>query len=97
MLGQPLYEGTWNFRRCKDRDPIYGLGQSSLVGVRSVAEGLRRSGHRRITWVTLRDDPVIYLSGKPCTPQGFEAYDERDEADVSRMEARLKQVTFNVY
>lgn len=24
VLGAPLYDATWNFRRCKDRDPVYG-------------------------------------------------------------------------
>ena len=49
--GAPLYESTWNFRRCKDRDPVYGMGMSEANGARSVADGLRRSGHRQIAWV----------------------------------------------
>ena len=59
VSGAPLYESTWNFRRCKDRDPVYGMGMSESNGARTVADGLRRSGHRQIAWVFLADEPVV--------------------------------------
>ena len=64
-LGAPLYEGTWNFRRCKDRDPIYGLGSSLVSGTKGMLEGLCRSGHPRVHYFQLRDDPCVFLSGAP--------------------------------
>lgn len=68
-LGTPLYEGTWNFRRCKDRDPVYGAGQCTLTGLRRTAEGLRRNGHRRVLVVSLRAEAVVYVGDIPCAPR----------------------------
>ena len=35
ILGAPMYDGTWNFRRCKDRDPVYGVGACDVDGARA--------------------------------------------------------------
>jgi hypothetical protein len=34
------------------------MGMSEANGARTVADGLRRSGHRQIAWVFLADEPV---------------------------------------
>lgn len=44
------------------------MGMSEAHGARTVADGLRRSGHRQIAWVFLADEPVVYMSGVPVTP-----------------------------
>ena len=37
ILGAPMYDGTWNFRRCKDRDPVYGVGACEAWTARSLS------------------------------------------------------------
>eukprot|EP00793_Prasinoderma_coloniale_P007035 PRCOL_00006887-RA len=66
-LGAVLYQGAWNFRRCKDRDPVYGAGQCTLSGLRRIMEGLRHNAHRRVLIISLRSEPVVYVGDKPCT------------------------------
>ena len=66
ILGQPMYEGTWNFRRCKDRDPVYGTGACDADGARAVINGLRKSGHTEICWIWCADEPVVYVGGEPA-------------------------------
>jgi len=97
-LGAPMYEGTWNFRRCKDRDPVYGLGQGLAGGCRAVAEGLFRSGHRRILWVYLREDPIVFVAGTPVSLRpslGVPSVVGTAE-ELPRLERRLKQDVLSV-
>ena len=65
ILGPPMYEGTWNFRRCKDRDPIYGVGACDADGLRSIINGLRKSGHDEICYFFLENKPVVFIGGEP--------------------------------
>lgn len=65
-LGAVLYQGAWNFRRCKDRDPVYGAGQCTLSGLRRIMEGLRRNAHRHVLIISLRSEPVVYVGDTPC-------------------------------
>ena len=65
VLGAPLYDATWNFRRCKDRDPVYGVGACEASGALAIASGLHESGHKDIAWVFLEDEPMVYLGGVP--------------------------------
>ena len=77
ILGAPMYDGTWNFRRCKDRDPVYGVGACDVDGARAVVNGLRKSGHRQIVWVFLADEPLVYVGGEPVVV-ALNAADERE-------------------
>lgn len=77
ILGAPMYDGTWNFRRCKDRDPVYGVGACDVDGARAVVNGLRKSGHREIAWVFLADEPLVYVGGEPVVV-ALNAADERE-------------------
>ena len=77
ILGAPMYDGTWNFRRCKDRDPVYGVGACDVDGARAVVNGLRKSGHREIVWVFLADEPLVYVGGEPVVV-ALNAADERE-------------------
>jgi hypothetical protein len=62
---QPLLPGAPNFRHLVD-SPIYGVAQPTVEGIRQV---LRQAGSgpggRPALWVNLREEPVIYLNGRP--------------------------------
>ena len=79
ILGAPMYDGTWNFRRCKDRDPVYGVGACDVDGARAVVDGLRKSGHREIAWTFLADEPLVYVGGEPAVV-ALNAADEREDS-----------------
>ena len=88
VLGAPLYDGTWNFRRCKDRDPVYGVGACEASGALAIASGLHESGHRDISWVFLGDEPLVYLGGVPVSaiPRSVaRAGDAGDAATAKRL------------
>ena len=102
-LGAPLYEGTWNFRRCKDRDPVYGVGSSLVSGIKSMLEGLCRSGHPHVHYFQLRDDPCVFMTGAPVAAKETSAADAfkfrlggqaagggSGGYQLDRMDARLK-------
>ena len=102
-LGRAMYPGTWNFRRCRDRDPVYGAGVGDAGGLRAILEGLRDSGHESIAWVLLADEPVVFLEGDPMVVAERKAaggrasvrgaLDRSDEPrvdDLERRERRLK-------
>jgi nucleoside-diphosphate kinase len=91
ILGAPMYDGTWNFRRCKDRDPVYGVGACDVDGARAVVNGLRKSGHREIVWVFLADEPLVYVGGEPVVV----ALNAADEREAGKKNASLESTRMN--
>lgn len=58
-------EGAPNFREVS-RFPVYGVANPTIDGIRSV---IRRIGHSKgccpVFWHNMREEPVIYINGKP--------------------------------
>lgn len=64
--GLPV-QGTVNFAQVEHMD-VYATGQPTLTGIRNaLLMVLRRSLHppARITWLNLREEPLVYINGKP--------------------------------
>ena len=57
-------QGVANFRRSKKNPRIYGVHQPTIAGVRAVVEQLCAE-HGKVVWICLRDNPVLYVHGKP--------------------------------
>ena len=96
ILGAPMYDGTWNFRRCKNRDPVYGVGACDVDGARAAIDGLRKSGHREIAWVLLADEPLVYVGGEPAVV-ALNAADEREGSErENSFRASLETTRTNV-
>jgi len=66
--GAPRTEGAPNFRRLPGF-PLFGTGQTSVEGFEKCLEPvLKKYGdEKHIFWVNLRQEPVIYVNGKPYT------------------------------
>jgi len=62
----PHTEGAPNFRRMPGF-PVFGVGQPTTVGVEKCLEPiLKKYGdEKNIFWVNLRQEPVVYVNGKP--------------------------------
>merc|ERR1712244_45181 len=74
--GAPRTEGAPNFRRLPGF-PLFGTGQTSVDGFEKCLEPvLKKYGdEKHIFWVNLRQEPVVYVNGKP--------YTARDPANVN--------------
>merc|ERR1711881_156262 len=66
--GAPRTEGAPNFRRLPGF-PLFGTGQTSVEGFEKCLEpALKKYGdEKHIFWVNLRQEPVVYVNGKPFT------------------------------
>merc|ERR1711872_530966 len=66
--GAPRTDGAPNFRRLPGF-PIFGTGQTSVDGFEKCLEPvLKKYGdEKHIFWVNLRQEPVVYVNGKPYT------------------------------
>merc|ERR1719392_355092 len=66
--GAPRTDGAPNFRRLPGF-PLFGAGQTSVEGFEKCLEPvLKKYGdEKHIFWVNLRQEPVIYVNGKPFT------------------------------
>merc|ERR1712073_32337 len=66
--GAPKTDGAPNFRRLPGF-PIFGTGQTSVDGFEKCLEPvLKRYGdEKHVFWVNLRQEPVVYVNGKPFT------------------------------
>ncbi|KAK9747553.1 hypothetical protein RND81_02G000100 [Saponaria officinalis] len=90
-------EGAPNFREVPGFS-VYGVANPTIDGIRSVIlrVGSSRSG-RPVFWHNMREEPVIYINGKPFVLREVERpyknmleYTGIDRERVERMEARLK-------
>lgn len=97
MKLRPLLEGAPNFRQV-DGLPVYGVAIPTVRGLRSVLEELGAGTDRRkVLWHNMREEPVIYINGRPYVVREADQpfcnleYTGIDKSRVEDMEARLKQ------
>lgn len=91
-------EGAPNFREVPGF-PVYGVAIPTIDGIRSVIRRIGSSkGGRPVFWHNMREEPVIYINGKPFVLREVERpyknmleYTGIDRERVERMEARLKE------
>ncbi|XP_061354056.1 uncharacterized protein LOC133298743 isoform X2 [Gastrolobium bilobum] len=91
-------EGAPNFREVPGF-PVYGVANPTIDGIRSVIRRVGSSvGGRPILWHNMREEPVIYINGKPFVLREVERpyknmleYTGIDRERVEKMEARLKE------
>lgn len=58
-------EGAPNFREIPGF-PVYGVANPTIDGIRSVIQRIGSSkGGRPVLWHNMREEPVIYINGKP--------------------------------
>ncbi|KAI3732551.1 hypothetical protein L1987_63757 [Smallanthus sonchifolius] len=91
-------EGAPNFREIPGF-PVYGVANPTVEGIKSVIQriGSSKTG-RPVFWHNMREEPVIYINGKPFVLREVERpyknmleYTGIDRERVERMEARLKE------
>ncbi|KAF8008217.1 hypothetical protein BT93_K2020 [Corymbia citriodora subsp. variegata] len=91
-------EGAPNFREVPGF-PVYGVANPTIDGIKSV---IQRIGSgicgRPVFWHNMREEPVIYINGKPFVLREVERpfknmleYSGIDRERVEKMEARLKE------
>jgi protein-tyrosine phosphatase len=59
-----LSENVPNFRQIAN-EPIFGSAQCLEAGIRDVAEYATENGYTRAIWINLREEAVVYVSGRP--------------------------------
>jgi protein tyrosine/serine phosphatase len=88
---QPLIEGAPNYREIKG---IHGTAQPTIEGAREVLS--RADGNEKtVKWINLREEPTIYLNGKPYNLRLKSEADENTIAPHSSaktVEAREEQL-----
>ncbi|CAH9140358.1 unnamed protein product [Cuscuta epithymum] len=90
-------EGAPNFREIPGF-PVYGVANPTVSGILSVIQRIGScKGGRPVFWHNMREEPVIYINGKPFVLREAERpyknmleYTGIDCERVERMEARLK-------
>ncbi|KAL4574619.1 hypothetical protein LXL04_021454 [Taraxacum kok-saghyz] len=87
-------EGAPNFREIPGF-PVYGVANPTVEGIKSVIQKIGEG--RPVFWHNMREEPVIYINGKPFVLREVERpyknmleYTGIDCERVERMEARLK-------
>lgn len=91
-------EGAPNFREIPGF-PVYGVANPTVEGIQSVIQRIGSSkGGRPVFWHNMREEPVVYINGKPFVLREVERpyknmleYTGIDRERVERMEARLKE------
>ncbi|KAH1035232.1 hypothetical protein AAZX31_20G079600 [Glycine max] len=91
-------EGAPNFREVSGF-PVYGVANPTIDGIRSVICRIGSSkGGSPVLWHNMREEPVIYINGKPFVLREVERpyknmleYTGIGRERVEKMEARLKE------
>ncbi|KAK4766546.1 hypothetical protein SAY87_008188 [Trapa incisa] len=91
-------EGAPNFREVPGF-PVYGVANPTVDGIRSVIQRIGSGKYGRpVFWHNMREEPVIYINGKPFVLREVERpfknmleYTGIDRERVEKMEARLKE------
>jgi len=93
----PHTDGAPNFRRMPGF-PVFGTGQPTLTGFEKILEPImKKYGDEKIIyWANLRQEPVVYVNGKPYTardPNKLNYHLEvKNPDDVSKMEEEFAGV-----
>lgn len=95
---QPVVEGAPNYREVGEK--IYGTAQPTVEGIKNVlnraGSGPGQNGKQAI-WTDLRQEPVVYVNGKPFNLRNVKApfYNQeapgRTPAETEKVEHQLKQ------
>ncbi|XP_020701616.1 paladin [Dendrobium catenatum] len=91
-------DGAPNFRAVPGF-PVYGVANPTVDGIRAVIQRISGNrSYRPVLWHNMREEPVIYINGKPFVLREMERpyknmleYTGIDRDRVERMEARLKE------
>lgn len=94
---QPLIDGAPNYRELGEG--IHGTAQPTVDGMRAVLRqaGAGPDGNKRALWTNLREEPVLYINGKPYNLRHIKApfYNQaspgRTAREVEKMERDLKK------
>jgi hypothetical protein len=94
----PHVEGAPNYRQVNNK-PVYGVAIPTVDGIRRVLEliGANKYGCQRVLWHNLREEPVIYVNGRPFVLREVERpftnleYTGINRQRVEQMEDRLKE------
>ncbi|KAG2217368.1 hypothetical protein INT45_012238 [Circinella minor] len=62
--GTFVIDGASEFRRVGETD-IYGVAQPTAVGIHEVFRNLLLKKNKKILWINLREEPIIYIDGIP--------------------------------
>ncbi|KAF0682652.1 hypothetical protein As57867_025160, partial [Aphanomyces stellatus] len=65
-LATPNGDIAPNFRRIEGI-PIYGGAHPNEDGVRHILDVVAADGYKKVVWVTLREEAVIFVDGLPYT------------------------------
>jgi len=67
----PKFKGSSNFRQVRKIGlPIFGVSQPTLEGVEIIVDHLLDSKDiSRVTWINLREEPVVYIDGNSYSPR----------------------------
>ncbi|KAJ7298358.1 hypothetical protein O6H91_03G019600 [Diphasiastrum complanatum] len=96
---QPTIEGAPNYRKFESLD-IYGVAIPTIDGIRRVLNLIganRPSLPKKVLWHNLREEPVVYVNGRPFVLREVQRpftnleYTGINRARVEQMEARLKE------
>ncbi|ERN03230.1 hypothetical protein AMTR_s00003p00177190 [Amborella trichopoda] len=96
---QPHIEGAPNYRQAGSL-PVHGVAIPTIDGIRNVLDhiGAQKDGKKtRVLWHNLREEPVVYINGRPFVLRDIERpfsnleYTGIDRVRVEQMEARLKE------
>lgn len=91
----PAIEGSPNFRKVEGL-PVYGVAIPTLDGLKRLLRYLGAHKGKRIVWHNLREEPVLYINGRPFVlreadrPFSNIEYTGIDRERVEGMEERLK-------
>lgn len=93
------HSGIWNCRAVSGEPPIFGVGQCSSGGLLYMLQDLKDAhGIDKCFCAQLREDPVVYINGEPCSVRSPDALNDPvdalysiDATELEAMEARLKR------
>lgn len=92
-----LTENVLNYRRISDK-PIFGTAQCLEIGIRDVISSLQGEFDRAI-WINLREEAVVYVSGRPFVVRHREKlldnveYPGIEVDEITAIEAQVKRET----